>query len=191
MGKTQLTLSLDIVSEWHIGSGEEGGAKADSLVLKDALGLPYVPGRSLKGLIREAVNTAMDNQWFSSDLLSVLGQEGTQIDSQSSLHVSSACLSTEDVSYFRDNQHSAAHLYRVITSTAIEGKTGVAKPTSLRSMEVAVPMRLTAKLELVDKAQLLVEEFKAVLPLITRLGAKRQRGLGQVYVSVESVRESV
>ncbi|MFS2001854.1 hypothetical protein [Vibrio breoganii] len=40
MTYTKLILTVDVISDWHIGSGEEGGAKADSLVLKDGQDYP-------------------------------------------------------------------------------------------------------------------------------------------------------
>ncbi len=40
---------------WHIGSGEAAGRYLDSLVRRDALGLPFVPGSTIRGLVRDAV----------------------------------------------------------------------------------------------------------------------------------------
>lgn len=56
---SQFIITLDIQSYWHIGSGEEGGSYADALVLKNAAGLPYVPGKSLKGLYRDGFEKAV------------------------------------------------------------------------------------------------------------------------------------
>ncbi len=39
---------------WHCGSGLASGADADLLVIKDKDGIPYVPGKTVKGLLREA-----------------------------------------------------------------------------------------------------------------------------------------
>ena len=50
-----LNIKIEFFSPWHCGSGLSAGADADSLVIKDTNGLPYIPGKTIKGLIREAV----------------------------------------------------------------------------------------------------------------------------------------
>ncbi|MCD9527520.1 RAMP superfamily CRISPR-associated protein [Photobacterium carnosum] len=196
-----LMIGLDLRSDWHIGSGEEGGAYADALMLKDRLGLPYMPGKSLKGLFREAFEQAHANGWFSgsdvlgTEIINVLfGQQGETLTTQGILHFSSAVLSPTEQDFFRFNSDPAVtkHLYRVLQSTAINAQTGVAKNASLRSIEVAVPMILTAQvsmsLHLTDNIQVkdwpIVQWLTQCSHLILTLGAKRHRGLGQVMVTV-------
>ena len=41
---------------WHCGSGLAAGGDADLLVVKDKDGVPFVPGKTIKGLVREAVD---------------------------------------------------------------------------------------------------------------------------------------
>ena len=41
-------------TDWHCGSGLAAGADVDALVIKDSDGLPYIPGKTMKGLLREA-----------------------------------------------------------------------------------------------------------------------------------------
>ena len=50
-----LNIKIEFFSPWHCGSGLSAGADADSLVIKDINGLPFIPGKTIKGLIREAV----------------------------------------------------------------------------------------------------------------------------------------
>ena len=38
---------------WHLSSGLSAGSKLDSTVTRDENGLPYIPGKTIKGLIRE------------------------------------------------------------------------------------------------------------------------------------------
>ena len=45
---------IEFFSNWHCGSGLAAGADVDALVIKDKDGLPYVPGRTIKGLLRDA-----------------------------------------------------------------------------------------------------------------------------------------
>ncbi len=48
-----LKLKIDFESKWHTGSGE-GGLHADRLIRKDARNRPYIPGSTLKGVVRES-----------------------------------------------------------------------------------------------------------------------------------------
>lgn len=45
-----LNIKIEFFSPWHCGSGLSAGADADSLVIKDTNGLPYIPGKTIKGL---------------------------------------------------------------------------------------------------------------------------------------------
>jgi CRISPR/Cas system CSM-associated protein Csm3 (group 7 of RAMP superfamily) len=189
---------IDIKSDWHIGSGKEAGAYADALVLKDNQFLPYIPGKSIKGLLRDAFQTAEDAGWFGKDAKFVdvlFGKENSSGNlSQGLIQVSSARLSDQEVQYLVE-ENATKHLFRVIQSTAIDGETGTAKHSSLRSIEVAVPMRLTSQINLNTAHPLYVtsveiqEQFgdwlTHVVTLISELGGKRHRGLGQVTLSVE------
>ena len=51
---TDIKYKITFFSNWHCGSGLAAGADTDELVIKDRNGLPYVPGRTIKGLLREA-----------------------------------------------------------------------------------------------------------------------------------------
>lgn len=55
-------LEINILSYWHVGSGHSTGAKA--LMLKDEKGFPVLPGRSVKGLLRDAMLQAEEANWF-------------------------------------------------------------------------------------------------------------------------------
>jgi CRISPR/Cas system CSM-associated protein Csm3 (group 7 of RAMP superfamily) len=197
------TLNFSLQSYWHIGSGLEGGAYADALVLKNTEGLPYIPGKSIKGLLKEAFTVAHQNNWFADavcdDLLALLfGVEGQGgIAAQGILQISSASLSRTERSFFAQNPAAIPNLYKVTYATAIDETTGVAKDTSLRSMEVAVPMDLAVNVAVntqhphygqfdkqINKNMALW--LSQVISLITQLGAKRHRGLGKVSVSITS-----
>jgi len=170
--------------------------------LKDKNGLPYLPGKSIKGLLREAFTTAQTNHWFESeesDLIKLLfGNEMRDgEEAQGLIQVSSAFLSTEEIAYFNHQPEAKSHLYRVVSSTAIDHEKCVAKETSLRSMEVTVPVTLVAQIslnttylsKLPSDAKYLAQFttwLSQVITLITELGAKRHRGFGKVIVSVQT-----
>lgn len=72
-----ITYRLKFYSEWHCGSGLGAGADVDALVIKDAHQLPFVPGKTIKGLLREVVETVLCIEgWTDSnkkDFIDVFG----------------------------------------------------------------------------------------------------------------------
>jgi CRISPR/Cas system CSM-associated protein Csm3 (group 7 of RAMP superfamily) len=202
----QFNLEFDIQSYWHIGTGQEGGAYADALTLKDDKQLPYLPGKSIKGLLKEAFITASENNWFTEifdtednivDLL--FGQESKQgMSRQGLLQISSATLSEDEIDFLSNNTQAKSMLYKVTYSTAIEPESGVAKDTSLRSTEVTIPMTLLANVSVNNNhpAYSKIENqlndhfgqwLNLALSLITELGAKRNRGLGKTIVTAKQI----
>jgi CRISPR/Cas system CSM-associated protein Csm3 (group 7 of RAMP superfamily) len=197
-------LIFEIQDFWHISNGQEGGAYADALVLKDTDDLPFVPGKSVKGLLRHAFNTALEHSWFTNipeglDIMLALfgGEHREGIVGQGMLQVASAELPFDDKQALNQQNIHKSHLYRVLNSTAIDSQTGVAIKGSLRAIEVVVPMVLVSDINLNPNHPYLVsypeieQQFpqwlSACLPLITHIGGKRQRGLGPVFVSCEAI----
>lgn len=65
MSKTrQRVLKFDIQSWWHAGTGRGAGPGADALVYRSAEGLPVLPGRTVKGLVRAAMEQALRLGWL-------------------------------------------------------------------------------------------------------------------------------
>ena len=49
-------LKIDIQSYWHPSTGRGQGSDVDALAHRDKDGIPCLPGRTIKGLLRDAVN---------------------------------------------------------------------------------------------------------------------------------------
>jgi CRISPR-associated protein Csx10 len=49
---THIEVSIDVMTDFHVGSGSGLGRTVDAVVVKDEHGLPYIPASSLKGLTR-------------------------------------------------------------------------------------------------------------------------------------------
>ena len=193
MNSLNFCLRFDLRSEWHVGTGREGGAYADSLVLKDQHALPMLSGKSIKGLLRQAFHEALELQWLEGadnhTLTQLFGCEGVRTQAQGTLRISSATLSPTEIAYFNANPKDKEHLYLVRQATAIDSHTGAAKEGSLRAIETVVPLALHAHLELNATSAEIQQQFaywlSNVLPLINSVGGKRRRGLGDVIVTVE------
>lgn len=157
---------------WHCGSGLAAGADVDALVVKDKDGMPFVPGKTIKGLVREAVgilNADTDEQIF--------GTEGTARSESFFTNV----VMDEYEQKFIVSENAAPYMYRTFASTAIDDD-GIAKDNSLRSIQVTVPCMLTGEIQNIpdDKAEL----FSKALRYIKRLGQWRNRGLGRCTITI-------
>ena len=171
-----MKVEIKFFTYWHCDLGGSGGAKADALVVKDADGLPYVPGKTLKGLAREMAETLSDETFVDKYFgrASSEGQANTD-RAEGEAYFGNAVL-TERV-----DANLASYLYHTISSTAIEDN-GLAKTGSLREIEVVVPLTLQATVSGIgedDKANM-----KQAFEQIKHIGLNRHRGLGRCEVSV-------
>lgn len=141
---------------WHAGSGESAGDLYDSTVLKDELGYPYFSGKTLKGLVKEAmefIDKKYDLKEYFSDF-------------------------ELPVTTKKEIVNNREFLFQKISSTAIDAKTHLAKNKSLRDIEVTIPITLYGEIENIqDKTKL-----DKALKLIKRAGLNRNRGLGRCEI---------
>lgn len=200
-------VKFNIHSFWRAGTGHGGGALLDELVYKEMYGLPCLPGRTVKGLLRDAAFRAEQWGhipegstvcWFGSNALEPGETEIRFKTEPGALGVSSAILDQELRDYFisllKDKHRKSIGkdlcqgFFHQIHATAIEHNTGSAKYQSLRGMEVTIPLELTAKLHIVSSEKLTTDwdkELAKCLPLIRAIGTSRSRGLGRVTVELE------
>ncbi len=200
-----MKLLIDIRSPWHAGTGRGSGSHLDALVRRDPLGLPLLPGRSLKGLLRDAVYRASQLGWYgpTADGLAFVQEAfGTRSGAEAiepedvtagRLRVGDACLREEVRQYLRhpdttepERAALASTLVMDLYSTAMDETTGVALSHSLRGIEVAVPLMLEATLDW-QCAQdgIWREQLRRALPLLSAVGSQRSRGFGRARVTLE------
>ncbi len=160
-------IQFKIHSYWRAGTGRGGGALLDELVHRDMYGLPSLPGRTVKGLLRDAVYRAEQWQripkdstlcWFGSNAIEP-GEDEIRLETEAgALGVSDAVLDKELKDYLislltssiagkkQKGKELCQGFFHKIYATAIEHETGSAKDKSLRGMEVTIPLTLTATL---------------------------------------------
>lgn len=170
--------TIQFYSQWHCGSGLSAGADVDELTIKDKSLMPFVPGKTMKGLIREAVEnyvqfTGMTDKEQLVDYTFGNLTNGENITG--SAHFGNAVLADEEYRAIVGNK-AQKYLYNKVTTTAIDTD-GVAKEHSLRSMETVVPCTLHGSITGVSDE--MADTLCASLRLIKRLGQKRNRGLGR------------
>jgi len=201
-------LKFNIHTYWRAGTGRGAGALLDEMVHKDAYGLPSLPGRTVKGLLRDAVFRAEEwgqvssgstINWFGGNALEKGETESRLEIKPGALGVSDALLDNavrNYLIYLLKDESNARRVkgknlrqgfFHQIYATAIEHKSGSAKDKSLRGMEVTIPLTLTAQLHLLKPLddENWVNDFKKCLPLIRALGTSRSRGLGRVTVELQ------
>ena len=192
-----IKIKISILGYWYIGTGHEAGAYADSIVLKDRDNLPFIPGKTLKGMFRNSAQMCYNNNIITENEMDVLfgvpgiSLENSELATSGILYFNNAELTCSEKEEIR-NQNLSRHLYRIIQSTAID-ENGVAKDKSLRSYEVAVPLNFITSIDFEDSPKLnstfesedkLKDLLKIFASFITEIGGKRRRGFGRCFVEV-------
>lgn len=192
-------LHVDLRSYWHAGGGRGKGAVLDAVAHRDAHGMPVLPGRHLKGLLRDALERAARWGWdgYAGMAESLFGQRteedgrAQRVPAPGSLRVTDARLPAEVAAWLAGvdkGKASCPLLFRALFSTAVEHDTGSATNRTLRGIEVVVPLALAARIEAVPGRELppeWKERLAAVLPLIDAVGGQRTRGLGRAVLRLE------
>ena len=177
-----ITYQIKFHSFWHAGSGLSGGVLNDSEVIKTPDGFPFLPGKTLKGLLREAAiileqtNTGLISQDFINDVFGLKDDKGT------SCHFTNAYLSNNIKKISSELKNG---LYQTFSSTAMDpNNEGQAKDNSLRTIEVTVPLVLYAQIFDFSNEEKYKTQLGYCMQYIKRMGTKRHRGLGRCDWSI-------
>lgn len=194
-----ITYKIEFFNEWHCGSGLSAGADVDALVIKDKNKLPYIPGKTIKGLVRQAIEEIIDykgNNKLKEEVKITFGearessedgQNENEFQQRGTVFFTNATLSPE-LQFEIKEANIQDYLFRTITSTAIN-ENGVAKKNSLRKMQTTIPCVLYG--EILGVRASLTDEIKNALIYIKRLGVSRNRGLGRCRFYVIKVEEII
>lgn len=182
---------------WHCGSGQSAGADVDALVIKDKNGMPYIPGKTIKGLLRDAAEELLG--WSSSETGEMKLEKDSAFvklfghfdDDKDVMCIadgffSDATLAKEEYDSIVANKWQS-YLFNSIASTAIDDN-GIAKNASLRKIQACVPCNLTGKILNVPKE--LEQTLRDAMSYVKCLGSGRNRGMGRCTFSVLSCEEN-
>ena len=181
-------LTIELLSYWQVGSGRGRGADADALALKDRHGLPYLPGKSLKGLLREglqicedskAIDAGRTNQWMGTP-----AKESSSPSKPGLLRMENATLEQSEAQWLASEDGAAARsaLYDTVASTKLDDK-GMAQKSTLRTIEICVPVTLHARIRGPQGGDWIADLEKAC-SVIRAVGAHRRRGLGRCLFTI-------
>jgi hypothetical protein len=164
--KASAYLMLDFNSYWHAGSGRSQGYHLDALTEMEQ-GLPVLPGRQLKGVLRNAIHRAeawgwldeihLQNGPLSSHEELLFGSrsqsESRDATSPGLMQIDTARLPDPDRTWLSqpDQVEVSKVLFEELFSTAIN-ELGSAKRYSLRGIEVSIPLSLEAQISLIITA---------------------------------------
>lgn len=171
MNRIIAQVRMELLSDATFSSGNSIPGVADITLRIDSQGQPYMPGSTLKGLLREALGNYMSwtNTGTEQDLDELLGSSGIQpIESDrrlvfSDLHPEQQELREADCSYLR---------------TFTKLKDGVVEHGTLHSaICLQKGLVLTGRIVCAQSDQKLIENG---LHLIQLAGLKRTRGFGRV-----------
>lgn len=208
-------LRFHILGYWHSGGGSGLGGLADAAVQRSPDGLPWLPGRTVRGLVREALVEAEElaheavppgfPEWLcGEDPTAAPDEQANEGMLRRQRYVTRSGAGQFDSAELPEDWRRWARtpesrvivdeMFDVLSATAIETD-GIVRRNSLRTVEVAIPVTLDARLTLIpDSAPAPADvggALLAALPLLRGLGAGRHRGLGRVKVSVLAEAEAV
>ena len=192
---TTKTLKLKFHSDWHIGSGTGIPGCMDRQVLRDEGGLPYVPGKTLTGILRDAAewvaharDSAEKSTKWTDALVSLLGGQNPSLDGTggtearpAAIGIGSAEFSREIQDYFSERKEIIPMLFITQPGVKIDPTTGCSLEEHLFSTEkvrkgctLYAPIKYDRELT-PDEEKLLCDARNAV----RRIGGKRRRGGGK------------
>lgn len=194
----QVILTIDFKAPWRCGVGR-GDFYIDAFVARDVYGLPVVPGRTIKGVLRDALVEAVADGTVSNDAVTRwFGSRGASAEERAyktdpgELAFDDARIDAETRAWFAVDPHGTerrdarALLFEDVESTAI-AELGAARTGTLRRLEVAVPLTLSAA---IDGPAIASGDgdWRAVLalalPYVVGFGAGRTRGFGRCALSL-------
>lgn len=193
-------IRIEFLSEWNISSGVGDGHRADSLLVRDSNGIPVIPGRAVKGALREGAwrlslarpddLSAAENHFWGSRSTEDTRTDEEKHDGYSAaegkISVSQARLAERIHDYYSslDENQRESFLRDLVTyraQTALD-KNRQTKKGSLRNIEVGIKgLSFDAAIS-IDEDSLSVDwidsYFIAVCAAVKSIGGGRSRGLG-------------
>jgi len=184
--------TITFYSYWRIGTGLGGGSK-DNILMKDDDKLPVIPGKTLKGLIRDAYNELgleknedKEIELFGQELADKPGAITKEDLHEGKLYFGSATLPEDEINYLKQNPVLIPGLYDTITTTRLDDDKQNEDSALIKS-EVCIPLTLEA--EILPKGNYQIsDEDKAnltkALQILRLMGEKRYRGLGRCKIDI-------
>ena len=165
-----MEIVIEFFTYWHCGSGSSGGSRVDALVARDKNDLPYIPGKTIKGHIREMAESLDYSEFINICFGSSEEREGK-------------CYFSNAIIEEHIDKGLSSYLFTTISSTKIDDK-GLAVDGSLREVEVVVPLKLYATIEFDEDSKKYESKMIEAFRQVKRMGLNRTRGLGRCEITL-------
>ncbi|MBI4852371.1 MAG: RAMP superfamily protein [Acidobacteria bacterium] len=201
----QLWIHLKLKSDTTLGRGDGVSGLVDQEIEYDkATGLPYLRGRTLKGLLVEECSNiffalkqqSIELKDLKHSAQKLFGESGSSLSADGTMHIGAAQFPPELVKAIKEDikahKFTTNDILESLTTirrqTSINPETGSAAESSLRSIRVLIretllmaPLVFEPEPNPEDKALL-----AACIASLRHLGSSRNRGHGQVCASLHS-----
>jgi CRISPR-associated protein Csx10 len=201
-----MIITIKMLSDWHVGSGTGRPGSVDRLIQRDTQGLPYIPAKTLTGILRdgcELVAAGLDEsdsgEWhecleyiFGSQPALANLDTGLKSPLAAALAIRSAHFPLPLQLALNGRTELKSAMTFIKPGVKIDYKNGTAEPDCLRFEEMArggctlIAEYAINLASLPENTQLAVAALlQAGAAMIERLGGKRRRGSGkcQIYWS--------
>ena len=197
MSKENYIININLKSDLCTSSGESLGSYIDNDICYDKYGIPYIPAKRLKGLLREATLEYID--WSGEDkkiIENIFGKEESrnpgmlEINNGHISHYKKITQTIKSIPKEFERYISKQRMVNVFTyvryQTAVDEETGTSKDNSLRSTRVVKKgITFIAPIKINCSNPEIIELLKKVTKLITHMGMNRTRGFGEVRCTLE------
>lgn len=157
-------ITVETETPFNISTGNKNSGFVKNLTVRDSEGKPYIPGSTMKGLIKDKYRILENN------VEDIFGKEG---DSISKIIVDDLKIENEVESTTNIRFGNAIDRYR-----------GTARENSLYSKEVVSGI-FKGKIYICDCDEILDRNIRVAVQMITAIGGGKNTGFGQVKVSIE------
>ncbi|MBK9404470.1 MAG: hypothetical protein IPN57_08055 [Ignavibacteria bacterium] len=201
-------LEIETLSDTLIGSGEGFGAVIDTDIVFDGVGIPYIPSKRVKGLLKDSAKKVIEMmKTFDSfhienedQLFGKPGMDNSAPFKLSDLYIEDYKNNYEWIEYFTNSdkfktlfsRDSVTDYFTNVRKSTTIDENGIAKKHSLRTARVlSKGFKFFGDIEIQSDNK----EFENLLTLacinLQAMGTKRNRGLGEIKTTLYKEKENL
>ena len=202
---TSLKVKISLQSDMCCGTGESGGGAADLLTAVDSYGLPIIPEKHLKGLLRESAELIDFDCSRESVRNRVFGVSGAEVETKARFDIAELANSQDIKAYLNTEKEQGRGVKpqqvtevftRQRSGTEIDDE-GVAENNTLRTIQVVNRCDwqgdatvFVSIIKVVDMNEEEKELIADAVKALRRIGLGKSRGFGEVKCCVCGAEES-
>ena len=163
-------ISIETITPFNISTGSKNDGFVKNISIKDISGKPYIPGSTIKGLLRSNYSYIVDNEDKVNEVF------GNLNDKYSNVVVDNMIL------------HNNEYKSNIRYGNAIDRYRKVTKENALYSKEV-ISGTFRGKIKVISDNNEDDEDFKLAIMMITKIGSGKHNGFGRVKVNLLSIKD--